>query len=70
MTRALSVEKHNVAIVKATKMIVLGLVAIGWSYSALQLFALDAAGSLAEAGPGMQLLAALQYYLLRGSLRI
>jgi hypothetical protein len=33
-------------------------VAVGWSYSVLQLLALDAAESLVQARPGMQIFAA------------
>ncbi|MEJ6691010.1 MAG: hypothetical protein QNL02_18015 [Paracoccaceae bacterium] len=34
------------------------LVAVGWSYSVLQLLALDAAESLVQPGPGVQIFAA------------
>jgi hypothetical protein len=40
-------------------------VALGWSYSLAQLLALDCVGSLSEAGLGMQIFAAVQYYLLQ-----
>ena len=65
MTTALPIERVNASFVSGANLILLCLVAVGGSYSVLQLLALDAAGSLAEAGPGMQIFAAFQYYLLQ-----
>ena len=65
MNTALPIARVNASFVSGANLILLCLVAVGWSYSVLQLLALDAAGSLAEAGPGMQIFAAFQYYLLQ-----
>ena len=65
MTTALPIERVNASFVSGANLTLLCLVAVGWSYSVLQLLSLDAAGSLAEAGPGMQIFAAFQYYLLQ-----
>ena len=59
------IERVNASFVSGANLTLLCLVAVGWSYSVLQLLSLDAAGSLAEAGPGMQIFAAFQYYLLQ-----
>jgi hypothetical protein len=58
MNTALPIARVNASFVSGANLILLCLVAVGWSYSVLQLLALDAAGSLAEAGPGMQIFAA------------
>lgn len=44
--------------------IVLGLTAVGWLYLSVQVLTMDSRGSLAEAGPGMQILAFAKAYLL------
>ena len=64
MNTALPIARVNASFASGANLILLCLAAVGWSYSVLQLLALDAAGSLAEAGPGMQIFATFQYYLL------
>ncbi|HBS38421.1 MAG TPA: hypothetical protein DEA75_08370 [Rhodobacteraceae bacterium] len=58
MTTALPIARVNASFVSGANLILLCLMAVGWSYSVLQLLALDAAESLVQAGPGMQIFAA------------
>lgn len=40
-----------------TQALLVGLILLGWAFALLQVLTVEAAGSLAEAGPGMQILA-------------
>ena len=65
MTTALPIERASISVLSSAHLTVFCLVALGWSYSFAQLLALDAFGSLSEAGLGMQIFAAVQYYILK-----
>ena len=64
MTSALLLKRITALLASSSGLILLCLVAFGWLYSFMQLITLDTVGSLSEAGPGMQMFAAIQYYLL------
>jgi predicted metal-binding membrane protein len=68
MTTALTIRRATTALTPSSGLVVLFLVAFGWFYSFMQLNTLDSVGSLSEAGPGMQMFAAIQYYLLNNPL--
>ncbi|TGV08266.1 DUF2182 domain-containing protein [Mesorhizobium sp. M8A.F.Ca.ET.173.01.1.1] len=48
--------------------LLLGLILLGWIYSIAQVLTMDAAGSVAQAGPGMQFVAAVKAALTRDPL--
>tara|TARA_B110000208_G_scaffold58204_1_gene76168 strand:- start:207 stop:494 length:288 start_codon:yes stop_codon:yes gene_type:complete len=64
MTSALPIHRVTALLGYSSGLTVLGLIALGWFYNLVQLTMLDSVGSLSEAGPGMKMLAAFQYYLL------
>ena len=64
MTSALPIHRVTALSGYSSRLMVLCLIALGWLYSLVQLTMLDSVGSLSEAGPGMKMLAAFQYYLL------
>ena len=68
MTSALLLKRITASLASSSGLILLCLVAFGWLYSFMQLITLDTVGSLSEAGPGMQMFAAFQYYLLNDPL--
>ena len=68
MTTALTIRRATTALIPSSGVMVLFLVAVGWFYSFMQLITLDSVGSFSEAGPGMQMFAAIQYYLLNNPL--
>lgn len=68
MTTALTIRRATTTLPLSSGLMVLFLVALGWFYSFMQLITLDSVGSLSEAGPGMQMFAAIQYYLLNNPL--
>lgn len=41
------------------------LIALGWTYSILQVLTIDSFGSFLDAGPGMQIFASVKYYLFK-----
>ena len=45
--------------------IILLLIISGWTYSILQVLTVDSLGSFLDAGPGMQILASMKYYLFK-----
>jgi predicted metal-binding membrane protein len=65
MTTAVPIERASISSLSSAHLMVFCLIALGWSYSIAQMLALDFVGSLSEAGPGMQIFAAVQYYLLQ-----
>lgn len=68
MTTALTIRRATTTLPLSSGLMVLFLVALGWFYSFMQLITLDSVGSFSEAGPGMQMFAAIQYYLLNNPL--
>ena len=64
MTSALPIHRVTALSGSSSRLMLLCLIVLGWLYSLVQLTTLDSVGSLSEAGPGMQMFAAFQYYLL------
>jgi len=64
MTSALPIHIVTALSGYSSRLMLLCLIALGWLYSLVQLTMLDSVGSLSEAGPGMKMFAAFQYYLL------
>ena len=64
MTSALPIHRVTALSGSSSRLMLLCLIVLGWLYSLVQLTMLDSVGSLSEAGPGMQMFAAFQYYLL------
>ena len=64
MTSALPIHRVTALSGSSSRLMLLCLIALGWPYTLGQLTMLNSVGSLSEAGPGMQMFAAFQYYLL------
>ena len=64
MTSAVSVIRTNFFLTTRSGLILLCFAAFGWVHVLMQLVTLNSIGSLSEAGPGMQIFSAFQYYLL------
>ena len=64
MTSALPIHRATALSGSSSRLMLLCLIVLGWLYSFVQLTTLDSVGSLSEAGPGMQMFAAFQFYLL------
>jgi predicted metal-binding membrane protein len=65
MSSALPIQRLTASLGSSSGLMLLCVIVLGWLYSLVQLIALDSVGSLSEAGPGMQMFAAFQYYLLK-----
>jgi hypothetical protein len=63
MTSALPIHIVTALSGYSSRLMLLCLIALGWLYSLVQLTMLDSVGSLSEAGLGMKMFAAFQYYL-------
>jgi|GEM_PF-1614404 predicted metal-binding membrane protein len=46
-----------------THLLLVGLILLGWAFALAQLLTIDTPGSLAEAGPGMQIFAFIKAYV-------